>query len=160
MHEIIQYGKEFYNHMMNWVYWFYASLIGLIFTLIGEPNNLLLLILILFISDFVTRIIAQMIKAGGVSPKYFIIAINKKLIQSKKFKEGLFVKVIFYFILLSVANLSQVSGLFIGNYIASTIYFALVFNDLISVIENMIDAGFSDLSWLLKKIKDKRDSKE
>lgn len=58
--------KNLFGHFMNWINWLYAALIEFIFTLIGEPNKLLLLILILFISDFVTRIIAQMRKVGGI----------------------------------------------------------------------------------------------
>lgn len=158
MYGILLAAKGFWEHISQFAIWISASFVSLLYVLFGDPNYLTLLIVILFISDFLTRLIAETKKAGGISPKYVKKALELGYIKSKKFKEGLFVKVFFYTILMSVAHAAQMAeGLFIGDFIASTIYFAIVINDLISVLENMIEAGFSNWTWVLDKIKKKKE---
>jgi len=152
------------------VSWISALLVGIVSyygDTIGYPNDALNLIVFLVICDFITRIIAQLVKANETfKPKYNLFPINIlhliwyahkiKAISSKKFFLGFFIKVIAYFVLLGIANkISGINGIPIVDSFSNVIYGALIIYDLISNLENLSEMGFSQASWLLRIFKKK-----
>jgi len=159
---------------MSIVSWVLAIFVGLATsygTLIGYnngSNDAINFIAFLVICDFITRIIAQLIKANKTLSKkekeftlfwflrLFMYAHKIKAISSHAFIRGFFIKVISYTILLSIAQFASntTSVPLVGN-ISVIIYGGLIIYDIISVCENLSEMQFKQADLLLKIFKRK-----
>jgi hypothetical protein len=129
-----------------------------ILSAIGYPKQIIIFILLLIIIDVLTRWIAEVIMAYRQFTLYtFCKAWKDKVLNSKKLKHGIFLKIIFYTILLYIANQTgTIKEITFGQIISQFIYSTLVILDLISIAENMLDAGFSNAKFLVKYFKKKQ----
>jgi len=138
---------QFFNVMSNLYFWIIAGTAYLL----GYPDKkqMLLLATLCFIFDILTRFIAIRRQNGGL----YKALLNGKL-SSKKFIDGFITKVIGYFIILVIANFScKIDEIaLIGGIISTTLYCGLFLYELISIFENLRDAGFILANGLLHKI--------
>lgn len=142
----------------------YGSLVGYN----NGSNDAINFIAFLVICDFVTRIIAQLVKANETFPakenelvlfsfiRLYIYAHKIKAISSHAFFRGFFIKVVSYTVLLGIAQFASntVSVPFIGS-VSIIIYGGLIVYDSISVLENLSEMGFLHAEGFLKIFKRK-----
>lgn len=134
----------------------WGSITGMLLFLIGEPTYALYGIGVLMLFDIFTRLRANAINYGG-----WIAATISGKIKSRLLVEGLMSKLIAYFIILSIAQMSKyVVPIETANQaISSIIYAILFFVEVQSVLENLLDAAPKDsdnhklLSLLLFKFR-------
>ncbi|QGZ99443.1 phage holin family protein [Dehalobacter restrictus] len=142
----------------------YGNLIGYD----NGTNNAINFIIFLVISDFITRIIAQLILANKTFEKkkkeFFLLSFFRliiyahktKAISSHAFFKGFFVKVLAYTILLAIAQFAScITNISILSSISTIIYGGIILTDIISNLENLIDCGFTQASGFLSIFKKK-----
>lgn len=127
--------------------------------LIGYPKQVIYFIMTLIVVDVITRWMSEVYKEyGAFSFSLFIKSWEDKILTSKKLKNGLFIKIFFYAIILLMAHqCSVVEEIYFGAAISNFLYSILIILDCISIIENMIDCGFSKFKLILKFFNRKKD---
>lgn len=146
---------EFFSHVWNAIYHnVLFPIVTLMAYLIGYPAQKAILIatLVFFVSDFLTKLYAIRVQNKGL-----IKAFKNGNFSSHAFWEGFLTKIIGYFVCLTIANIAYITPQidFIGKAIASVLYTALFFYEVISNLENLRDANFakSFTHGLLNKFK-------
>lgn len=158
--------------------WISAFIIGLYshyLILIGCPNPVINFIFFLVIFDFVTRFLAQLVKASEVYQTktkstiiYFFgllfFAYREKYLSSRKFFYGVFVKIIAYTFLLGVAEFStKNSQIILISFVPNLVYGSLVIYDVKSNLENLSEIGFNQAGIFIgifnRKIKEMENGK-
>lgn len=142
--------KNFFSNFFNILFSIVTFIgAGLAF-LIGYPAKMTILtmVLVFFCLDFFTRTYAIKNQNGGL---FKALVLGK--FSSRAFINGFVTKIIAYFTILVSANFADITPElgFVGDAISSVLYVSLFFYELISNMENLIDAG---LKWL-KPIVDK-----
>lgn len=148
---------EFICQTVQNVYILVSSLIiSVVLYLVGYPEKqqVLALMLVMFCFDILTRIIAISKESHGFFRAIFI---TKKL-TSRKFINGVLLKIFEYIIILSIAYMITLPNEFslIGNSVAVVLYVVLFFYEFISILENLRDAGSKLVEPLLAWAKRKQ----
>jgi phage-related holin len=154
-----QIGKHFIHLMTRvrdfsittWLMVFLIGMSNFYLSLIGYPKQAIKFIIILVVCDFITRVSAEIIHAGGL-----ISAFRTKRISSRKFFTGFFTKVISYSVILIIAHQASITEeLIFRDFVSNTLYGGLIIYDIISNLENLTEAGFRQAGSLLKIFKKK-----
>lgn len=159
--------------------WSSALIIGLYshyLILIGYPSTVVNFIFFLVIFDFITRFLAQLVKASKTyeyNTKSSIIhffgllfyAYKIQLLSSRKFFYGFFVKVLAYTFLLGVAEFAtKNNNIVLISFIPSLVYGGLVIYDIKSNLENLSEIGWNQAKMFVeifnRKINDLEEGKE
>jgi len=98
--------------------------------------------------DFACKLVAESVKAGG-----FFRAIHLGMIQSKRAFRGTALKIFGYFALAAAGHQLQRVTMWpqLSEVISSAIYMFLVFVELISITENLDEAGLTSLRPLQRR---------
>jgi phage-related holin len=148
--------KNFFCKFFDSVFSIGTFIVGGLAYLLGYPAKMTILtmVLVFFVLDFATRFYAIKVQNGGL----FKALVAGKF-SSKSFINGFITKIIAYFTILVSANFAEITPQlsFIGDGIAAILYVGLFFYELISNMENLIEAGLNWLKPLLDKIKKKQD---
>jgi hypothetical protein len=139
---------------------FFSFLLTTFLTAIGFPSQTIYFIIFLIICDILTRFHATVYKhCGYFSIRLFFKAWKEKVLSSKKLKNGLFTKILFYSILLYIAHQCKISDeLYLGTVISNFMYSSIIILDIISILENMGESNFKMASFIktfFEKQKDK-----
>jgi len=139
---------------------FFSFLLTAFLTAIGFPSQTIYFIIFLIICDILTRFHTTVYKhCGCFSIRLFFKAWKEKVLSSKKLKNGLFTKILFYSILLYIAHQCKISDeLYLGTVISNFIYSSIIILDIISILENMGESNFKMASFIktfFEKQKDK-----
>jgi len=148
--------KSFFMHFLNSLCNMFTAIIGFLAFCIGYPavETMLVAVLVLFVSDFLTRFYAIKVQNGGLYKAF----INKKF-SSKAFWNGFITKTIGYFVILTIANFASITPelSIIGGIISPILYGALFFYEGISNLENLRDANFLAAIPILNRLKKEQD---
>lgn len=156
----IQFGHFFSKikelSIFSWLTAFMIALYSNYLVLIGYPKPVLSFIAFLFISDFITRFLAQLVlasKSYASESKHVLVylagllfyAYRERYLSSRKFFYGVFVKIIAYTFLLGVAEFAtKNSDLILISFVPSLSYGSLVVYDIKSNLENLADIGWQN----------------
>jgi hypothetical protein len=134
-----------------------STILTAFLTAIGFPKQIIYFIIMLIVADVLTRWYAIVRKKyGNFNLKLFYKAWVEKDINSNKLKSGIFAKIFFYAILLIIAHQTTiVPELAFGKIISNFVYSVIVILDCISIVENMIDSGYSKFKPMLQFLKNK-----
>lgn len=146
--------KGFFEHFFNGMKNALFTILALVAYLVGYPSQILVLVIVLFVLDIITRFWAISIQNNGLGKAFM----NKKL-TSRSFINGFITKILGYFVLLVIANLASITPeiSLVGKAIAVIIYVGLFFYEAISNLENLRDAGFLAVVPLLNRLKREQD---
>lgn len=138
---------------------FLSTLLTIFLSAIGYPKQIIFFIIALMIADIITRWYAIVKnKYERFTINIFFKAWKNGVLNSHKLKEGFFVKIFFYAILLIIAHQTSVlPEVTFGDLISNFIYSMVIILDCISVLENMTSAGFSKFKPILNFFKKKKD---
>ena len=128
----------------------WATLVS-VFYFLTIPDPAFIAIWIMVALDFISRLMAEVMKAGSL-----LGAFNSRRIESKKARQGI-MKVLGYYILCVAANQAACFGSTPGFIIKAIILGYIFMIELISVVENLIDASVKNLNPLLLRFKKERD---
>lgn len=148
--------KQFFEHLLQSMQNIFFWVVTALAYLIGYPSQkaILTFALALFVCDIISKFNALRVQNKGLYKAF----INGK-ITSRSFWDGFITKVIGYFIILVMANLTsntpQIS--YIGQGISYILYVGLAFYEIISNLENLRDAGFLAVIPILNKLKKEQD---
>lgn len=144
--------KNFFSNFYNALCSIATSILTILMYCMGYPavKTMLIVVFILFISDFVTRFYAIRVQNGTL----FKAFLNKRF-SSKAFINGFITKIIGYFVILTIANFATITPELdiIGKVISPFLYGALFFYEIISNLENLRDANFLAVIPILNKLK-------
>lgn len=137
----------------------FSFILTVFLTAIGYPKGVITFIIVLVIVDILTRWYSEVHKHyKEFTLKTFLNAWKDGILSSKKLKQGLFTKIFFYAILLYFAHqTSIIPELGFGIIISNFIYSVIIILDMISVFENMIQAGFTKVRPILNLLERKKD---
>jgi hypothetical protein len=137
----------------------FSFVLTVFLTAIGYPKGVITFIIALVIVDILTRWYSEVHKHyKEFTLKTFYVAWKDGILSSKKLKQGLFTKIFFYAILLYFAHqTSVIPELGFGVIISNFIYSVIIILDMISVFENMIQAGFTKVRPILNMLERKKD---
>ena len=159
MNEILGKLEQVWNYLFVKGGIIFTALLTLLFSAIGFPKSIIYFIIFLIVADVLTRWFAIVYKNyGKFNLYYFFSAWKEQELNSKKLKIGFFTKVFFYAILLTISHqASVVSELVFGDVISNFMYSMIVILDIISILENMIESGYSKLQPILNFFSKKKD---
>lgn len=171
MDVLVQKLESIWNYLFHKGGIIISTLLTLFLDVIGYPKQVINFVVTLIIIDILTRWMAEVVKVYGLFTfKNFLKAWKNKVLNSKKLKKGLFVKIIFYSIFLYIANQMYINDEIIyGKTMSNFIYSIMITLDCISIGENSVDAGISSFKILVQFFKnkerqllnkDKKDKKE
>ena len=165
------FGKFKELSFISWITAFFIGLATSYNSLIGyssNNNDAINFIAFLVICDFVTRLMAQLVKANKTFPqkdkelvpisflRLVWYAHKTKIVSSHAFFRGFFIKVVAYTCLLGIAHFAgNIQNIPLVGSISAIIYGGLIIYDLISVLENLSEAGFTQALGLLSIFKKK-----
>jgi len=149
--------KTFFAHLWSAMGSVFFAIISILAYLIGYPAKITLLTMALafFCLDFLTRAYAIKVQNGGL---FKALVIGK--FSSRAFINGFITKILAYFTILVSAHFAEITPElgFAGDGIASILYCSLFFYELISNMENLIDAGLKWLQPILKRLRKEQDN--
>lgn len=159
MHEIANKLYQVFNYLFVKGGIILSVVLTVFLTAIGFPKQVIYFIIALIIADIITRWFAIVYKKyGKFNLTNFYNAWKSQILNSKKLKIGFFTKVFFYAILLVVAHQSSiVPELAFGKIISNFMYSMIIILDIISILENMIESGWSKLRGMLNFFNKKKD---
>jgi phage-related holin len=159
MQEIINKLNQVFNYLFVKGGIILTTILTLFLTAIGFPKSVIYFILSLIIFDILTRWFSIVYKKyGKFNLANFYKAWKERSLNSKKLKIGFFTKVFFYAILLIIAHqASIVPELAFGEVISNFMYSMIIILDMISILENMIESGWSKLKGMLAFFNKKKD---
>lgn len=144
--------KSFFIHFLNSLSSIFTAIAVVLAYCLGYPavKTMLIAVLVLFVSDFITRFYAIKVQNGGLYKAF----LNKKF-SSKAFWNGFIAKVMGYFVILTIANFATITPelSIIGGIVSTILYSALFFYEGISNLENLRDANFLAAIPILNKLK-------
>ena len=144
--------KSFFGSFFNVLFSVFTFLVAGAAFLIGYPGKMTILtmVLVFFVLDFVTRAYAIKVQNGGL---FKALVLGK--FSSRAFINGFITKVIAYLTILVSANFAEITPElgFVGDAISSVLYVSLFFYELISNMENLIDAGLKWLKPIVDRLK-------
>lgn len=121
------------------------SLLWAILCYLIEPDAAFLAVLITVLLDLLTKLISILARHGGLTR-----AIRNGHLSSKKAFLGTFIKLTAYFTLgVLCSQVKYVANLEIASVLSKTAIYGFLFTvESISIIENLTDAGLTELSKL------------
>lgn len=146
--------KHFFGNFCSVACSIYFWIVATLAYLIGYPSPILVMCLVLFVLDVITRLYSICVNNGGLRRAFMLGKIS-----SRGFWNGFMTKVVGYFAILTIANFAIITPevSYIGNGIASILYVALFFYESISLAENLRDAGFVAANGILHKLNKEKD---
>ena len=137
-----------------------SFLITLFLSAIGYPKQVIVFVVVLMIADVVSRWVAEVVMAYDYFDLInFFKAWRYKVLNSKKLKSGLYVKIFYYAIILFIAHQASITEeLAFGQLISNFLYSILIVLDCISIMENATESHFEKAVPILcymKRIKNK-----
>lgn len=149
--------RSVWEHAQNWAMWAWSAATGYLMWLVGGPSVALSALFTVMGIDFVCKLVAESVKAGG-----FFRAIRLGMVRSKKAFIGTALKFFGYFALAAAAHQLRRVTLWpqLSEVLASAVYMFLVFVELISIIENLDEAGLTTLRPLQRRFERERDKLE
>ncbi len=128
------------------------SLLWAGFYYLAEPDAAFLAVLIAVLLDLVTKLVSIVVSSGGVTA-----AIRGGHLSSQRAFMGTFVKLIAYFSLgILTAQVQHIANLEIASVLSKTVVFSFLFTvEAVSILENLVAAGLTDLKVLLEALRKK-----
>lgn len=157
--EVFNCAVDIIQLCLNKGIWLLGTVLGIVLSEIGYPKEILIFIVTLIVFDLISKQYSIVMK----SYKRFTIALyfqgwKDKHLTSRSLKNGICVKVLLYLPVLYTANkCSVLPQIVYGSTISNILYTILALVELTSILENFIDAGFTNLKPLLKFLKHKQD---
>jgi hypothetical protein len=149
---LIYFFKNLFSVMTNV---FFAIISGLLY-LVGYPAQMAILVavLVLFVSDIITKFYSISIQCGG-----FYNAFQSGKLSSHALRDGLTTKAIGYFVILTISNFCIITPQIelIGKILSPILYTGLFLTETYSNLENLRDAGLSAVTPFMKRIKKEQD---
>ncbi len=127
-----------------------VSLLWAGFYYLVEPDAAFLAVLIAVLLDLVTRLISIVVNCGG-----FTAAVRGGGLSSHKAFMGTFVKLVAYFSLgILSAQVQHIANVEMASALSKTVVFSFLFTvECISILENLVAAGLTDLGVLLTALR-------
>jgi hypothetical protein len=159
MYEIFHKLEQVWNYLFIKGGIIFSFLLTLFLNAIGFPKQCIYLIIFLIIADIGTRWYAVVkVQYGKFNLSHFFLAWKEHNLNSKKLKIGFFTKIVFYAILLVIAHQASIVPEFaFGATVSNFMYSAIIILDIISIGENMVDAGFTKAKAIVDYLKKKKD---
>jgi len=119
-----------------------------------EPDAAFLAVLIAVLLDFITKLVSIVVNYGGITA-----AIRGGHLSSHKAFSGTLVKLIAYIALgILAAQVQHIANLELASALSKTVVFSFLFTvECVSILENLVAAGLTDLKILLETLR-KKDS--
>ncbi len=149
--------RSVWEHAQNWAMWAWSAVVGYLMWLVGGPSVALSALFTVMGIDFACKLVAESVKAGG-----FFRAIRLGTVRSKKAFTGTALKFFGYFALAAAAHQLRRVTPFpqLSEVLSSAVYMFLVIVELISITENLDEAGLSSLRPLQRRLVREREKLE
>lgn len=136
-----------------------SFVLGVFLSAIGYPKEVLSFIFWLIIIDLATKHYSiTVINYGRFTVGNYVHAWGDRFLTSRGMKNGLGVKAILYTPILFIAHkLSVVDEVVFGDAMSNILYSLLMIIEIISVLENLSDAGHKEIKPLIKLFRKKKD---
>ncbi|MGE6227643.1 hypothetical protein [Paenibacillus chitinolyticus] len=150
---------EMLSTMFHGTVVFLSIILGVILSAIGYPKEVLNFIFWMIVIDLCTKhysIIVIHYKRFNLSN--YINGWRDRFLTSRGMKDGLGVKALLYIPILYIAHkLSVIPEVVFGSAMSSILYSLLLIIEIISVLENLSDAGHTEVRPLVKLFRKKKD---
>lgn len=147
MHLLHAWNAAIRNRVIRMLSLLWAALYYLI-----EPDAAFLAVLIAVLLDLFTKLISILARHGGLTK-----AIRNGHLSSKKAFLGTFIKLLAYFALgVLCAQVQYVANLEAASVLSKTVVYGFLFTvEAISIVENLTDAGLTELRRLSDMLRKK-----
>lgn len=128
------------------------SLLWAGFYYLVEPDAAFLAVLIAVLLDLLTKLISIAVSHGGV-----VAAIRGGHLSSHKAFLGTLVKLVAYFALgVLCAQIQHIANIAAASVLSKTVVYGFLFTvEAVSILENLVEAGLTDLQALLDLLRKK-----
>ncbi len=128
----------------------FISLLWAGFYYLVEPDAAFLAVLIAVLLDLVTKIVSVVVSSGGATA-----AIRGGHLSSQRVFTGTFVKLVAYLSLgILAAQVQHIADLEVASILSKTVVFSFLFTvESVSILENLVAAGLTDLKVLLRAVR-------
>lgn len=148
---VTSFGKVAVGITTEPVAWILGCLVGVL-TYLVEPGAAFYALWVVVALDLISRLITESVNHGG-----FIKAVKDGHIQSDKVLKGTAIKITAYFFMCVIAAQSirifpwQTAAELFGNIVYSILFFV----EVLSILENFMEAGVEEFNWLRRFAKRK-----
>lgn len=155
---VIAQVTDFFGSVCNYIIWLFSVLLGALLTALGYPKEVLVFIVVLIIVDILTKHYSLVrAKYNTFTLRKYFTAWKERVLTSRGMKNGIGVKVILYTPVLYIAHKASVlPEIMYGQTISSVLYSFLIIIEVVSILENYVDAGHTNLIPFLKFFKKKQ----